>query len=249
MDPQPLRRDDLGERPAVPDTAGDGPPPGFDRFVETQSALDQEAGTPEPATDQARPSRKAAWLAMGAVALALGLLYLAPGSEDRSTSSSPASSAAQDGAVTADPDVAADALAVGKPAPLHFTMTDMNGVDVKLASFKGKVILLNFWATWCGPCKQEIPDLIQIQKQYGQDLVVIGISIDDPLDKMKAFAGEYHMNYPVLMGKDRPDVEDAFGPLFGIPVSVFVDRDGNIWKRHTGIASRAQFEREIKALL
>jgi hypothetical protein len=78
---------------------------------------------------------------------------------------------------------------------------------------------------------------------------VLGVSIDDPLNKLKPYASEMHMNYPVLVGKDRQDVQDAFGPLWGIPVSVFVDRDGKIWKRHSGIASKAQMEREIKALL
>lgn len=229
------------ETPATPETT-----PAFERFAEGQAALDQEA--PPPAPVEARPSRTAAWLAMGAVAVALGLLYLAPRAEDQARPA-PAATAAQDGAVTADPDAAADALATGKTAPLKFTLKDMNGVDVKLASFKGKVILLNFWATWCGPCKKEIPDLIKVQEQYGNDVVVLGISIDDPLDKLKPFATAMHMNYPVLMGKDRQDVEDAFGPFYGVPVSVFIDRDGKIWKRHTGIASKAQFEREIMALL
>ena len=140
-------------------------------------------------------------------------------------------------------------LAVGKPAPLDFTLKDMNGVDVKLASFKGKVILLNFWATWCGPCRAEIPSLVELQEQYGDDLVVLGFSVDDPAEKLKPYATEYKMNYPVLVGKDREDVQDAFGPLFGIPVSVIIGRDGIIAKKHSGIATKEQFEREIKALL
>jgi thiol-disulfide isomerase/thioredoxin len=190
---------------------------------------------------------------MGAVAVALGLLWLAPGVGHGTAQEPPASGSANgatDPASAAYEDqAAADELAVGKPAPLQFTMKDMNGVDVKLASFKGKVILLNFWATWCGPCREEIPSLVQLQQRYGDQLVVLGVSIDDPLAKLKPYATEMHMNYPVLVGKDRQDVQDAFGPLFGIPVSVFVDRDGKIWKRHSGIASQEQFEREIKALL
>jgi len=112
-----------------------------------------------------------------------------------------------------------------------------------------KPLLINFWATWCGPCREEIPSLVELQQNYGDQLVVLGVSIDDPLSKLKPYATEMHMNYPVLVGKDRQDVQDAYGPLFGIPVSVFVDRDGRIWKRHSGIASKEQFEREIKALL
>ena len=118
-----------------------------------------------------------------------------------------------------------------------------------VASFKGKVILLNFWATWCPPCREEIPALVELQQQYGDQLVVLGVSIDDTDAKLKPYATKMHMNYPVLVGKDRQDVQDAYGPLFGIPVSVFVDRDGRIWKRHSGAANKDQFEREIKALL
>jgi thiol-disulfide isomerase/thioredoxin len=245
--PQPPRSG-LDHSPLPAD--GDASQPAYDRFIEGQSALDQELATPEVA---ARPSRKSAWLAMGAVAVALGLLWLAPGNGGSTATQSSQPQATQalppDSDGVADPDVAADASAVGKPAPLQFTMQDMNGVDVKLASFKGKVILLNFWATWCGPCRAEIPSLVELQKQYGDQLVVLGVSIDDPLNKLKPYATEMHMNYPVLVGKDRQDVQDAFGPLFGIPVSVFVDRDGKIWKRHSGIATKEQFDREIKALL
>ncbi len=245
--PQPPDNEPLTDAPQSEAPRSDAPPAAFDQFVNTQAALDQEIGDQ---IEPPRPSRKSAWLAMGAVAAALALLWVAPGITNQDTTQQPTA-----GTVTGeseggeDPDAAVDALAKGKPAPLQFTMKDMNGIDVKLASFKGKVILLNFWATWCGPCRAEIPSLVQLQKQYGDDLVVLGVSIDDPLNKLKPYATEMHMNYPVLVGKDRDDVQDAFGPLFGIPVSVFVDRDGKIWKRHSGIASKEQFEREIKALL
>jgi len=136
-----------------------------------------------------------------------------------------------------------------KPAALDYTIKDMNGVDVKLSSFKGKVILLNFWATWCGPCKAEIPAFVELQKQYAKDLVVLGLSVDDTVDKLKPYAAQYKINYPVLVGLGRDDVQEAFGPLWGIPVSYIIGRDGNICKKHMGIAPKAQFEREIKALL
>ncbi len=93
----------------------------------------------------------------------------------------------------------------------------MNGVDVKLAAFKGKVILLNFWATWCGPCKAEIPSLVELQEQYGDDLVVLGFSVDDPVEKMRPYAEEYKINYPLLVGNGREDVQEAFGPLVRHP--------------------------------
>jgi thiol-disulfide isomerase/thioredoxin len=182
-----------------------------------------DASDSGPAEGGRRLSRRSAWLAMGAVALALGLVWIAPGAEDSRVQ--------------------------GDEAPLHFTLTDMNGVDVKLSSFKGKVILVNFWATWCGPCELEIPDLVAVQKQYPDDLVILGVSIDDTAEMLKPYAAKKQMNYPVLVGLNREDVQDAFGPLFGIPVSVFVDRAGKIALRHSGIASKEQIEREIKALL
>jgi thiol-disulfide isomerase/thioredoxin len=183
--------------------------------------------TPEDAQlQEPRLSRRAAWLAMGAVVLALALIWVAPSLEEHDTSEG-----------------------VSTDAPLHFTLKDMNGADVALASFKGKVILLNFWATWCGPCKAEIPSLVELQSEYGDDLVVLGFSVDDTVEKMRPYAAEYKVNYPLLVGNGREDVQEAFGPLYGIPVSVFIDRNGKIAKKHTGIASKTQIEREIQALL
>ena len=192
---------------------------------------------------EGRPSRRSTWLAMGAVAMALGLIWLAPGIGDVHQEATTADGTLE---YPGEPD---DVKAAGKPAPLHFTLKDMNGADVQLASFKGKVILLNFWATWCGPCKAEIPSLVELQAQYGKDLVILGFSVDDPVEKMKPYAAQYKINYPLLVGNGREDVQDAFGPLFGIPVSVIIGRDGRIAKKHSGIATKAQFEREIKALL
>ena len=190
-------------------------------------------------------SRAGAFAAMGIVALAIILLMmLTPGSGV--DHDAPPPSAGGGPASPADPN---DANAVGKPAPLTFTLKDMNGVDVKLASFKGKVILVNFWATWCGPCRAEIPALVELQKKYADDLVVLGFSVDDPVEKLKPYATEYKINYPVLVGNGREDVQDAFGPLWGIPVSVIVGRDGKIAVKHSGIGTKEQFEREIVALL
>jgi thiol-disulfide isomerase/thioredoxin len=136
-----------------------------------------------------------------------------------------------------------------KSAPLNYTIKDMNGADVKLSAFKGKVIVLNFWATWCGPCKVEIPALIELQKQYAGDVVVLGMSVDDPVEKLKPFAEKYKINYPVLVGLGREEVQDAFGPLYGIPVTVFIGRDGKICRVHNGMAAKPQLEGPIKALL
>ena len=208
--------------------------------------LPAEGSPPESAAeapvepDEPRLSRKGAWIAMAAVALALGLLWAGP---DLLEDEGP-------GLVVFDnPGDVNDADATGKVAPLGFTLKDMNGVDVKLASFKGKIILLNFWATWCPPCKVEIPYLVELQHQYQDDLVILGFSVDDTPAQLRPFAAEYGINYPLLVGNGREDVQDAFGPMWGIPVSVIVGRDGKIVKKHSGIASKEQIEREIQALL
>jgi cytochrome c biogenesis protein CcmG/thiol:disulfide interchange protein DsbE len=141
-------------------------------------------------------------------------------------------------------------MANAKPANLDFTMKDLEGKDVSLSSFKGKVILLNFLATWCGPCKAEIPGFVELQNQYGKDgLVVVGYSVDDEAPKARAFANEYKMNYPVLLGLGREDVQDAYGPIWGIPASFIISRDGKVCQKHLGIAPKAVFEKEVKALL
>jgi cytochrome c biogenesis protein CcmG, thiol:disulfide interchange protein DsbE len=141
-------------------------------------------------------------------------------------------------------------MADAKPANLDFTMKDLEGKDVALSSYKGKVILLNFWATWCGPCKAEIPGFVELQDQYGKDgLMVVGYSVDDEAPKARAFANEYKMNYPVLLGLGREDVQEAYGPIWGIPASFIISRDGRVCQKHLGIAPKAVFEKQVKALL
>jgi thiol-disulfide isomerase/thioredoxin len=137
-----------------------------------------------------------------------------------------------------------------KPANLNFTLKDLSNADVKLSAFKGKVILLDFWATWCGPCKIEIPWFIEFQNKYGKNgLQVIGVSIDDTLDKLKPYVSQAKMNYVVLQGLDREDVQDTYGPLIGIPVTVVISRDGKVCGKHVGLSAKDAFENEIKALL
>jgi thiol-disulfide isomerase/thioredoxin len=137
-----------------------------------------------------------------------------------------------------------------KPANLDFTLKDLNGKDVKLSSFKGKVILLNFWATWCGPCKIEIPWFNEFQQKYqNKGLVVVGISADDTVDQLKPFVAEYRMTYTVLVGRERDDVQEALGPVWGLPTTLLIDRNGNVCKRHMGLAPRAELEKGILGLL
>lgn len=137
-----------------------------------------------------------------------------------------------------------------KIANLDFTLKDMNGKDVTLSGYRGKVILLDFWATWCAPCRVEIPGFVKLYKKYqSRGLIVLGVSVDDPVSTLKPFAAELKMNYPVLVGLDREDLQGAFGPLLGLPTSFIIGRDGRICKQHTGFAPKEQFEWEIKALI
>ena len=140
--------------------------------------------------------------------------------------------------------------ASAKKANLAFTVNDMNGKSISLEAYKGKVILLDFWATWCGPCKVEIPNFVQLQQEYGdKGLAVLGLSVDDTVEQLKPFAEEFKMNYPVLVGRDREDVQDAFGPLWGLPTTLLISRDGRICRKNTGLQGKAKYERDIKALL
>jgi thiol-disulfide isomerase/thioredoxin len=141
-------------------------------------------------------------------------------------------------------------MADAKPANFNFTMKDVDGNQVSLASYKGKVVLLNFWATWCGPCKAEIPGFVRLQEKYrDKGLVIVGYSVDDTADKAKAYAAEYKMNYPILLGEGREDVQDAYGPIWGIPASFIISKDGKVCRKHMGIAPEAVFEKEVAALL
>ncbi len=137
-----------------------------------------------------------------------------------------------------------------KPANFNFTLKDVENKPVKLTSLNGKVVLLDFWATWCGPCKIEIPWFIEFQNKYGAaGLQVVGVSVDDPLSKLKPYVAKMQMNYLVLQGLDHDDMQDAFGPLMGIPITVVISREGKICGKHVGLSSKDAFESEIKALL
>ena len=219
----------------------------MDELKPIQDAVQQSASEGESQNAAPLPepglSRRAAWIAMGSVALALGLLWAAsdlsqqpPPDEDLSATTIPGTELD-------------DTKIVGKMAPLNYTLKDMNGADVHLASFKGKIILLNFWATWCHPCKEEIPDLVTLQTQYKDDIVVLGFSIDDKPEELKEYAAKYQMNYPVLVGAGHENIQEAYGPMWGVPVTVVIGRDGRIAKKQSGIRTLEQFDGEIKQLL
>jgi thiol-disulfide isomerase/thioredoxin len=137
-----------------------------------------------------------------------------------------------------------------KPAKLDFTLKDMDGKAVHLADYKGKVIMLNFWATWCGPCAVEIPMFVELQNKYrDKGVVFLGVSIDDTAPQLQTYAKQMKMNYPILVGADHDDLQDAYGPLVGIPTTMLISRDGAVCTKYMGPQPFERFERDIKALL
>ena len=134
-------------------------------------------------------------------------------------------------------------------ARLDFTLKDMDGRDVHLASLKGRPLIINFWATWCGPCKEEIPALIELAERYkDKQLTILGISIDDKPAELKKFAAEYKMNYPVLVGLGHDDLLEAYGADLAVPISWFVRPCGIVTEKHPGMGSRDWFDQQAQAL-
>jgi len=137
----------------------------------------------------------------------------------------------------------------GAPAP-DFTLKTIDGKSLKLSDLRGKAVLLNFWATWCAPCKIETPWIVDLQNQYAaQGLQVVGVSMDDESETegIKKFAQEMHMNYPILRGNE--DVGNAYGGLEFLPTTYFVGRDGNVTGRILGLKGRGDLEDNVKKAL
>ena len=134
------------------------------------------------------------------------------------------------------------------PAP-DFTLQSLDGKNVRLSDLRGKAVLLNFWATWCGPCKIETPWLVEMQDKYGaQGLQVVGVAMDDSgKDEIAKFAKDMGMNYPVLLGKEA--VGDDYGGVPALPESFFISRDGKIVDKIIGLRGKAEIEDSIKKAL
>ena len=133
---------------------------------------------------------------------------------------------------------------------LDVTLKDMDGADVRLASFAGRPIVINLWATWCGPCRLETPQLVDLYAKFkDRGLVVLGISIDDAPEAIRAFAKEFSVPYPMLVGRDQPGLLAALGYTDPVPVTVFIKRDGTVSTRVTGIDSTAAMERRMLAVI
>lgn len=137
---------------------------------------------------------------------------------------------------------------LGQPAP-DFTLPDSTGSPIKLSAYKGKVVLLDFWATWCTGCKVEIPWYVEFQNKYGKDgLTAIGVSMDDDGWKsVKPFLEEHKLNYPVVIANQ--DLANRYGGLPSLPMTLLIDRNGKIAEAHAGMVDKDAFENKIKALL
>ncbi len=136
----------------------------------------------------------------------------------------------------------------GKQAAPAFSLTDTEGKPLNLADLKGKVVLLDFWATWCAPCKVEIPHFVEMQKKYGpQGLQIVGLSIDDDAKPVREFTQKMGMNYPVALADEK--LTTQYGGILGLPVAFVIDKNGNIVAKHVGETKPEVFEQEIQKLL
>jgi thiol-disulfide isomerase/thioredoxin len=132
------------------------------------------------------------------------------------------------------------------PAP-DFKLTALDGKPITLAALQGKVVLLNFWATWCGPCRAEIPDLVALQERYKGRLQIIGLNVDDEEADIQQYVQETGINYPVAMTSN--DVRIQFGGIPALPTSFVLDTEGRVVQKHVGLWNPAVYETEIRALL
>jgi peroxiredoxin len=130
-----------------------------------------------------------------------------------------------------------------------FALKDANGKTVRLSDYRGKVVLLNFWATWCGPCKIEIPWFVDFERQHkAQGFAVVGVSMDeDGWQAVKPFVTELGINYRVLLGDDT--VAQLFGGIDSLPTSFLIDREGRIAATHIGLVSKSRYEHELQQLI
>jgi thiol-disulfide isomerase/thioredoxin len=129
-----------------------------------------------------------------------------------------------------------------------FTLELTDGKDIKLSDLKGKIVIIDFWATWCPPCRRGIPDLVEIQKKYEKELIIIGISLDNETKpEVVPFIKQYKINYPVAYG--NMEVVKAYGNIQAIPTSFVVDQSGQIVDKHIGLVDKSAYINKIAELL
>jgi cytochrome c biogenesis protein CcmG/thiol:disulfide interchange protein DsbE len=135
-----------------------------------------------------------------------------------------------------------------QPAAPRVKMVDLDGRAIDTASYNGRVVLINFWAAWCTPCAEEIPQFVALQEKYGsQGLQTIGISMDDKEAALRDFYRKYKINYPVVIGNQK--IAQEYGGILGLPTSFLVGRDGRIRSKTSGMADFPKLEQDVVALL
>ena len=232
------------QQPEHPDlsTSAEAAPSGTAGESRLAAQPPSDSGTQPPSdSEDDPPAGRGRWVAAAAAALGVAL-FAVPFIRGPEPGASSGAATSSDGSPMC-------ATSEGT-ANLDFEMKDIDGATVRLADYKGKVILLNFWATWCGPCKVEIPEFVEAYDQYrDRGFVILGVlSQDDPAaEDLRAFASGWRMNYPIL--RENTMLDEAFGPLWAIPTSFIIDRHGSICTKHMGPVSKEMLDREIKRLL
>ncbi len=143
--------------------------------------------------------------------------------------------------------IPAGADTIGAQAP-EFELADISGKKVRLSDFKGRVVIVDFWATWCGPCLHEIPDFVRLQSKYRKEgLVILGVTVNSGEKAVRSVADDHDINYPVLL--DGDETTKLFGGIYAIPTTFVLDRQGRIAKKFIGAMPPEAFEEVIQPLL
>ena len=138
--------------------------------------------------------------------------------------------------------------AFGEKAP-DFELSTLDGEVIRLSDYLGKIVIVDFWTTWCAPCRMAIPELIELQNEYRDDLIIIGISLDQPYTQqnLKPFIEGFGINYPIVLG--TLEVVEAYGNIRGIPTSFIINQKGEIVNKFTGYVPKSHFTTDIDRLL
>lgn len=194
----------------------------------------------QPQSETAR-SRAMNWIIVGVVVVG-ALLYLAKTRRDQAQRSGMANAAvAVNAPLLVAPDIA------GRPAP-DWTLPDVNGQPVDFSQFKGHPVVIDFWASWCGPCKDEIPWWNQLQAKYkDKGLIIIGVSEDDSVNDVKSFLKTTPLDYTVVMDQQR--LESSYGMPEGLPTTFFIDRNGKVSARVLGMEAQPELEHRVEKIL
>jgi peroxiredoxin len=200
------------------------------------STSKKQATNASPATGgSSKTATYIVWGLASVAILAAGLLFLNSSTPDQAAP------------ITANAETAGAAATTATAAAPAFELPLVGGGTASLEQYRGSVVMLNFWATWCGPCKREIPDFIELQKQYAdKGFTILGVALDEPAD-VAAFTKANGINYPILLGDN--EISNAYGGIRSIPTTVLIDREGNIVSTDVGMLPKEHWQEAIARLL